>query len=216
MTTAVRRRYARYTGVLYLLTHVTSVTAVVAYRGGQTIVGVVLEMVLALGCVGTGVLLAVLLHTHGPARAVTFASLRGVEAAVILAGAMPMLALAWGSSLGADDQAALHRLHEASFLIGQGLVIGANTIVLGSLLLTSGAVPRRLGWLGVSGGLIVLVSDVAQAAGVIPYGGALAGALAMPIFAFEIWFAIRLIVVGLNDPTAAPLATLDAATAPSN
>lgn len=50
-------RYARLAGVLYLVTHVTSVGAVAIY--GLSVsslgirVGVLMEFVLALGCVGT-------------------------------------------------------------------------------------------------------------------------------------------------------------------
>lgn len=132
-------------------------------------------------------------------RAATFLTLRGVEAAVILAGTMPMLAIAWSSSLGSAGQEWATQMHAAAFLVGQGLVIGVNTVVLGSLLAASRRVPRPMAALAVVGGLVVLVSDVAQAGGAIAFGGALAGALAVPIFAFEIWFAIRLIVVGLGE-----------------
>jgi hypothetical protein len=80
------RRQARLAGVLYLVTHVTSVAAVIAYGGGLLRAGVALEFVLALGCLGTGVLLWVLLQSRGPARAASFALLRTLEAAVIVAG----------------------------------------------------------------------------------------------------------------------------------
>lgn len=216
MSTTSGRRYARSAGMLYLLTHVTSVLAVVAYDGGHTVLGVVLELLLALGCLGTGVLLALLLHRHGPARAATFVLLRGVEAAVILAGTMPMLALAWSDGLAGPDHDLLTQLHAASFLVGQGLVIGVNTIVLGSLLLASRAVPRPLAQLGIVGGGLVLVSDLAQAAGLIPMSGALAGALAVPIFAFEIWLAIRLLVLGLRGAVPEPAGSVDAGAVGSN
>ena len=77
--------YARTAGALYLVTHVTSIAAVAAYGAGAIALGVALEFTLALGCLGTGILLWVLLHGAGPARAATFATLRAVEAAVILA-----------------------------------------------------------------------------------------------------------------------------------
>jgi len=66
------RRRARLAGILYLVTHLTSVTAVVAYGAGAVRAGVALEFVLALGCLGTGVLVWVLLHDRGPARAASF------------------------------------------------------------------------------------------------------------------------------------------------
>ena len=46
------RRPSQLAGILYLVTHVTSVTAVIAYGGGVVRAGVALEFVLALGCLG--------------------------------------------------------------------------------------------------------------------------------------------------------------------
>ena len=192
------RTYARTAGVLYLSTHATSVLAVVAYDAGATTAGVLLEVALALGCLGTGVLLLLLLRPYGEARALTFALLRTLEAAVVAAGTLPMLALAWGDGTAPD--AVLVDLHTAAFLVGQGLVISVNTIVLGSLLVGSGVVPRALGVLGVAGGALVLGSNLAQVAGLVPQGGAVAGLCAVPVFVFEIWWAVLLLVRGLRTP----------------
>lgn len=193
MTTSLRRP-ALLAGILYLVTHVTSVLAVPAYAQGWIRAGVTLEFALALGCAGTGVLLWRLLRAYGPTRALTFALLRAVEAAVILAGALPMLASTWSPSargLSADAAAALHT---ASFLLGQGLVIGVNTVVLGWLLWDARILPRALAGLGVAGGALVLASDLAQLWGAIPLNGVVAGIAAVPIFAFELWLAVLLLI----------------------
>ena len=190
--------YARTAGALYLVTHVTSIAAVAAYGAGATALGVALEFTLALGCLGTGILLWVLLHGAGPARAATFATLRAVEAAVILAGTLPMVALTL-APLSSDATTSFTAAHTAAFLVGQGLVIGVNTIVLGSLLFTSRAVPRPLAVLGMAGGALVLLSDLGQLFGVVPLNGPVAAACALPIFAFEIWFAVLLLIRGLSS-----------------
>ena len=192
------RTHARTAGALYLSTHATSVLAVVAYDAGATTVGVLLEVALALGCLGTGVLLLLLLRPYGEARALTFALLRTLEAAVVAAGTLPMRGLAGGRFAGPDE--VLVDLHAAAFLVGQGLVISVNTIVLGSLLLGTRVVPRALGVLGVAGGALVLGSNLAQLAGVLPQGGAVAGLCAVPVFAFEIWWAVLLLVRGVRTP----------------
>ncbi len=208
------RQYARAAGILYLVTHVTSVSAVAAYSAGHIAGGVTLEFALAIGCLGTGVLIYLLLHTHGPARAATFALLRTVEAAVIIAGTLPMVAVLQAAGASAPWTDAAAGVHTASFLLGQGLVISVNTIALGWLLWDSKAVPRPLAALGVAGGVIVLISNGAQLWGAIPLNGPLAGLAALPIFAFEIWFAIYLIAVGLRSPRAsAPQAPDEAAIA---
>ncbi|MFT3797830.1 DUF4386 domain-containing protein [Microbacterium sp.] len=187
--------YARAAGILYLTTHVTSVTAVVAYAHDAVAGGVALELALALGCVGTGILLWALLRTRGTVRAVTFALLRTVEAAVIVAGTLPMVALLWTEdAAGTPLGDALADVHTASFLVGQGLVISVNTVVLGWLLHDAGVVQRALALLGVGGGLLVLTSNLAQLFGIIPRNGTAAGICAVPVFAFEIWLALHLIL----------------------
>ncbi len=193
-----QRLLARVAGVLYLVTHVTSVTAVAAYGAGALTLGVALELALAIGCLGTGVVLFALLRKHGEVRAMTFAGMRGVEAAVIIAGALPMLALAWLGDAGASDAEMLTQLHAAAFLLGQGLVISVNTLVLAWLLLDARVVPRALAVLGLAGGALVLASNLAQLFGAIPMNGTVAGLCAVPIFAFELWFAGLLIVKGLR------------------
>lgn len=199
-----RLRYSRTAGVLYLTTHATSVGAAALYAAALDAVassplwirvGVLLEFALALGCLGTGLLLLPVLRHYGQVRAYAFAFLRGLEASVILAGTLPMLVVAWTWTGGSGEaNSVLVHLHTASFLIGQGLVIAVNTLLLGSLLLTSRLVPRALACLGLAGGAIVLVSDTAQLLGLIPMNGPVAAACAIPIFAFEIWFAITLLI----------------------
>ncbi|MFT3860547.1 DUF4386 domain-containing protein [Micropruina sp.] len=150
---------------------------------------------------GTGVLLWRLLRSHGAVRAATFALLRTVEAAVIIAGTLPMLASVWVDDAHGLWKASASAVHTASFLIGQGLVISVNTIVLGWLLWDSRAVPRTLAALGAIGGTIVLASNLAQLWEAIPLNGVLAGTAAALIFAFEVWLAIYLIAVGLRPFT---------------
>jgi hypothetical protein len=201
--------YARIAGILYLVTHVTSVTAVAAYGADTLAVGVALELVLAAGCLGTGILLWLLLRSVAPARAATFAGLRALEAAVIATGTLPMLGLLWMDASAPMAQS-FTALHNAAFLVGQGLVISVNTVILGWLLLAARVVPRALAVLGMISGTLVLVSNSAQLFALIPQGGTIAGLCAVPVFAFEIWFAVRLITVGLRRRGAASAQTVRA------
>lgn len=192
---SLSRTRARSAGILYLVTHVTSIGAVAAYAAGAIALGVTLEFVLAAACAATGVILWTLLAESGSARATAFLSLRAVEASVILAGALPLVGALLDSpaAMGAATS-----VHTAAFLVGQGLVIAVNTVILGSLLWTSHAVPRALAGLAVAGGTVVFLSDLGQLWAVIPLNGPVAAVAALPIFGFEIWFAIRLIVVGVR------------------
>ncbi|KAA9147410.1 DUF4386 domain-containing protein [Microbacterium lushaniae] len=204
------RTYARTAGILYLVTHITSITAVVAYAADGFALGVALELVLAAGCLATGILLWVLLRDVGQVRAATFAGLRALEASVIAAGTLPMLVLLWTAPRAPLDET-LVALHTAAFLVGQGLVISVNTIILGWLLLDAHVVPRPLAVLGIVGGTLVLVSNSAQLFGAIPQGGTIAGLCAAPVFAFEIWFAVHLIAGGLRIRIVSPPAPVGTA-----
>ena len=84
-------------------------------------------------------------------------------------------------------------------------MISVNTIVLGWLLWDARVVPRSLAALGLVGGALVLASNLCQLWAVIPLNGPVAGVAALPVFAFEVWLAILLIVRGFREPVAEDL-----------
>lgn len=210
------RLRALVAGLLYFSTHVTSVAAVLVYGAalsapadvaaapGLAAVtwGIALDTALALGCVGTALALLPVLVANAPSLGQAFLTLRTLEGAVILAGALPMLALVWlaQQSAGVDPAIAqaLVGLHQASFLVGQGLIISVNSIIIGYLIWRWRIVFPVIGLLGMVGGVLILVSNGLQLFGVVGLGGPVAGALAAPIFAFEIWFAAYLVVRGFR------------------
>lgn len=198
------RIWSLVAGVLYLVTHVSSVAAAVVYRtdGDHLRLAIALEVVLALACAANGAVLAAAFWQHARAGAGTVAVLRTVEAATILAGTLPVLALAMMQDTGAVPDATrstLMAVHESAFLVGQGLVIAVNTLVIASILWRSRLVYRGIAVLGIVGGALVLVSDIGQLFGTIAEAGAVAAVLAAPVFAFETWFAWYLIVVGFRE-----------------
>lgn len=213
------RARALTAGLIYFSTHITSVAAVVAYApllsdpstgaDGVVLLGALLEILLALGCLGTGVVLLPVLQPHGAALANAYSALRTLEAAVIGAGSLAMIALV--SLRGADSGSALGgalvAVHQASFLVGQGLIISVNSIVIGFLLWRSGLVPRAIGGLGMIGGVLVLADNLAQFSGVLDQGDAVTALLAVPVFAFEIWFAGYMVLRGFRSGALARPAT---------
>ncbi len=167
------RRQSQLAGILYLVTHITSVTAVIAYGGGFVRAGVALELVLlAFGCLGTGVLLsgcccrrAVLPERRASPCCVP--SKRPSSSP----GRFRCSERRWPAPAVDGTSAATHT---AAFLLGQGLVISVNTVILGWLLWDARAVPRALAALGMTGGVVVLVSNGLQLAGAIPLNGVVA------------------------------------------
>ena len=109
-----------------------------------------------------------------------------------------------------------------TFTAGQWNVGVEGQIILGAIFATW--VARNLLWpqvpvltlmllAGMVGGALVLTSDLAQLFGLIPLNGTIAGICALPIFAFEIWLAVYLIVRGLRGthPPASAVTAADAA-----
>ena len=82
-----------------------------------------------------------------------------------------MLAMMWAPMAGGAVAEVASAMHTASFLVGQGLMISVNTILLGWLLWDARVVPRALAALSLVGGALVLVSNLCQLWAVIPPTG---------------------------------------------
>lgn len=213
MPTAHRdRRLGRCAALLYLTTWVTSIAAVVLYGGsaldpnaqlaGRTAVltASLLEVVLAVGVVGTAVALYPLLRPHGVGGAIGYVAFRSLEAGVILLGVVAVLpvvarpATSGGSGLSPDVAAGLHLLHDWTFVVGPGLINPVNAVVLAALLWRTRLVPRIVPTLGFIGSVVVLVMNVLVLFGLsrpVPV-------TAVPAFAWEISLAAVLAFRGLR------------------
>ncbi|WP_062461191.1 DUF4386 domain-containing protein [Demequina soli] len=214
------RRTAALAGALYLVTHVTSVTAVLLYGpmidddawlagdgpGTAQLAGALLDVVLALAVVGTALLLHPLLRRPAPGGALAYVALRTLEAGVILIGACAVIALVALRAAGdADGPAglALRGLYSATFLVGPGLVVGVHTVVLAAVLWRLRAVPRWIPALGVVGAVLVTVSNLTVLLGVQGEVTTARALAAVPIFAWELGLAVTLLARGLRLPARA-------------
>ena len=98
---------------------------------------------------------------------------------------------------------ALVAIHDWTFLVGPLWFLGTNSLLLAYLMYRSGLVPRAIAILGMVGGPLVFVSGMAIMFGAYQQLDAMDLALALPVFAWEVSFALWLIVKGFNTPTAA-------------
>jgi hypothetical protein len=220
------RRTALVAGVLYLLTFVTSIPTLQLYRplrdhadfvlGGGSAVGVtggaLLEVALAVTCVGTAVALFPVAKRYSERAALGFLAARLVEASLILVGVISLLAVlrlrhgvagtADAGSLVAAGQA-LVAVYDGTFLLGQSLMPVASALCLGSVLYRSRLVPRIIPAVGLVGAPLLLVSDVAVFCGVYPQGSALAGLAALPIALWELSLGVWLVVKGFRPAPSA-------------
>jgi hypothetical protein len=238
MTSA--RRTAVIAGACYLITHVTSVAALVLYgpvlnrpgyligpgAGTRVLVGGWLEVILALAIVGTAVALYPVVRRHHQGLAIGYVGLRTLEAATIVTGIVCLLAIVTlhreAAAAGTDAASlttvgrGLVAVHNWTFLIGSNFVCAADTLVLAWLMWRSRLIPRFIAGLGLVGGPLLFVSATAVLFGAFQQVS-LPGAVApLPVFAWELGLAFFLILKGFRtaalDRRVAPLIT-DAAAA---
>jgi hypothetical protein len=222
-------------GACYLVTHVTSVAALVLYGpalghpgyitgdggGTRVLLGGWLEVVLALAVVGTAVTLFPVVRRHNEGLAIGYVGLRTLEAAVIAAGIVSLLAVvtlhqhgAGGAGTGAAAVAVgkgLVAVHNWTFLLGPGFVCAADTVVLAVLMWRSLLIPRFIAGLGLVGGTLLFASATATLFGAYKQVS-LPGSIApVPVFAWELGLAFFLIIKGFRTTSPgspeAPLST---------
>ncbi|MET9676601.1 DUF4386 domain-containing protein [Streptomyces sp. NPDC006482] len=221
------RRTAVVTGVLFLVTEVAAVAGLVLYRpaldgaayvGGpgadpRVLAGVLCEMVLLIAVIGTGVALYPVIRRRHEALAVGYVCGRLLEAAVIAVGVVSVLAVVTlrqdlagraGESPGVDPAAyevaasALVAVRDWAFLLGPNVALGANTLVLAYVMHRTGLVPRWIALLGLAGGTLICASAVAVLFGLYPQVSAVGALAALPVFAWEVTLAVRLLTRGFT------------------
>ncbi len=228
------RRTAAVAGVLFLITHVTSVAARLLYvpvlgnpeyitgSGPESLVvlAAFLDVLLAVAIVGTGVALYPVVRRQNEGIALGYVALRTLEAAVITAGVVALLTLvtlrqdlpqAGPETLALGS--ALVAFNNWTFLVGPSFFCGMNTVLLAYLLYRSGLVPRFIAVLGLVGGPLVFASGAAQMFGLIEQVSVVAAVAALPVFAWEVSLAVFLIARGFRSPA---VAALDAARTPGD
>jgi hypothetical protein len=206
-------------GVLYLLTFVSSVPTLALYaplreddalaasdHAVAPTMGAMLEIVLAISCVATAVVLLPVVRRHGESLAAGYLAARVVEAALILVGVGAVLVLLTmrGEGLAGADatSAAMLALYDATFLLGQSVMPALCALTLGTILYRTGLVPRLIPAIGLVGAPLLLASDVAQLTGVYEMRSGLAGLGALPIAAWELALGVWLLTRGFRTPRA--------------
>jgi hypothetical protein len=218
------RKIAIAAGVLYLLTF-ASIPTLALYGpvhnpnyivgpGPDTsvIFGGVLEMIVALACIGTAVVLYPVVKRQNEGVALGFVGARVLEAATIFAGIACLLSIVTLRQAGAGADAlvtgqALVALYDRAFLLGQGLLPAVNALLLGSLLYQSRLVPRVLPLLGFIGAPLLVASHAATVFGIIEPISAWSAIAVLPIALWEFSLGVWLIVKGFNPSAIASQAT---------
>jgi hypothetical protein len=217
------RKVARIAGVLFVITFVTSIPAVLLYdpvlndtgyitgAGADTRVfaGALLELILIIANIGSAVVLFPILRRQSETIALGYVTARIVESVFIAVGILSVLAVVTlrqdvggaGSDAAVLDTAgrSLVAIHDWSFLLGPGFVVGVgNGLMLGYLMYRSGLVPRRMAMLGLVGGPLICASGIAVLFGAIDQGSAGQVVATVPEFAWELSLGIYLIAKGFK------------------
>lgn len=199
------RKAAAIGGALYLVTFVTSIPAYALKSAaldnpGATANAAVhwaalLEVLLAVACVGTAVALFPVVRRQSEAAAIGFVAARAVEAGLIGLGIVAVLA---ASGLGTDSATALIAVHDWAFLLGPGFLPAVNALCLGSALYVSGLVPRFIPLLGLIGAPLLALSATGTIFGLWSQSSPTAAALALPIAAWELLVGLWLLFKGFR------------------
>jgi hypothetical protein len=226
------QKIARVTGVLFVITFITSIPPVLFLYGpllddpryivgggaadNGLALGALLELILIIANIGTAVVLYPVVKRVNEILALGYVTARVVECVFIAIGILSVLSMvtlrqeAAGADVGsllAVGQS-LVAVQSWTFLLGPGFVVGVgNGLILGYLMYRSGLVPRRMALLGLIAGPVLLARFVGILFGVFEPMSVLGSLMVAPEFIWELALGIWLIVKGFNASAVASLST---------
>jgi hypothetical protein len=179
--------------------------------------GGLFEIITALTGIGTAVALYPVIRRHGPGGAIGFIASRTLEAAMIFAGVLSVLAVyTLRQDLTGTDPttltttaASLVALKDWSFLLGPGVMAVVNAGFLATIMYRSRLVPRIIPTIGLVGAPILLASSVGTLFGTHEQVSSTAILMALPIAVWEFSLGVWMTVKGFRTPpsAASPAAT---------
>ena len=205
------QKRARWFGVLYLITFVTSISALALYETvlrhpERYIVGAGHDTQVLLGAL-LELLLIIANRRQNEELALGYVTARLFECMFILVGILCMLGVITlrnqvaGPSEGTVAYT-LAAIKDWTFLLGPGWVVGwGNGLILGYLMYRSGLVPRQAALLGLVGGPLIIVSGTAvMFTGNHPSSAlhALQGIATIPEFAWELFLGVYCTIWGFR------------------
>jgi len=216
------QKRARWFGVLYLITFITSIPALWLYQpvlddpvgyiagGGhdtRILFGAFLELLLIISNIGTAVVIVPIMWRRYRDLSIGYVTARLVECTFILAGILAVLGIitlrnqAAGTSEGTVAYT-LAAIKDWTFLLGPGWVVGwGNGLILGYMMYRTELVPRRATWLGLIGGpLIILTGTLVMFGGDHPSNGlsSLQSVLTLPEFLWELFLGVYCTIWGFK------------------
>ena len=213
------QKRARWFGVLYLITFVTSIPALLLYEpalrdpvgyiagGGhdkRILLGALLELMLIVANIGTAVVIVPIMRRQFEELSIGYVTARLFECTFILVGIVAMVGIVTlhRESAGSNEGTVAYSLaaiKDWTFLFGPGWVVGwGNGLILGYMMYRTQLVPRASTWLGLIGGpLIILSGTIVMFRGGHP-SGSLQGICTIPEAAWELFLGVYCTVWGFR------------------
>jgi hypothetical protein len=209
------RKTSLVAGVLYLITFVSIPTLFlygpvkslnyITGAGPDTgaLFGGLLEMIVALACIGTAVALYPVVKRQNEGVALGFVGVRVLEGATIFAGVVTLLSIVTLRQAGAGADAlvtgqTLVAMYDWTTLFGQGTLPALNALLLGTLLYKSRLVPRVLPVLGLIGAPLLIAGVVGTMFGLWEQVNLLSGLAVLLIAGWEFSLGVYLVVKGFK------------------
>ena len=219
------RKTAKIAAVFYFISWLTSIAGLALYGPilnhstyvfgsvpkSHILLGAFFEVLCGFANIGTALALYPYVKRQSQSFALGYVVLRTLEAAIIMVGVLPLLALltlqqdlphAVGT---AGIQSVMVAMHNLSFIVGPSLICGANTMTLAYVLYRSGLVARFIPVLGLFGGALVFFSGTGQIFGLFGQVSTPTVLMAVPVFAWEISLASFLFFKGFKPEAEARL-----------
>ena len=216
------QKRARWFGVLYLITFVTSIPALLLYEPAlrhpvafvagagnvnKIYLGALLELLLIIANIGTAVVIVPIMRRQFEDLSIGYVTARIMECTFILVGIVAMLGIAslQQETAGAAEGTVAYTLaaiKDWTFLLGPGWVVGwGNGLILGYMMYRTQLVPRPWPWLGLIGGSLIIATGTA-----IIFSGnhpsstlrALQGIATIPEFVWELFLGVYCTIWGFR------------------
>ena len=213
------QKRARAFGVLYLITFVTSIPALLLYEPAlrhpvafiagsgnvnKIYLGALLELLLLLANIGTAVVIVPIMRRRFEDLAIGYVTVRIMESTFILVGILAMLGLATLQQQTAGPTEGtiaytLAAIKDWTFILGPGWMVGwGNGLILGYMMYRTQLVPRAWTWLGLVGGPLIFISGtIVMFRGGHP-SGSLQGLCTIPEAAWELFLGVYCTIWGFK------------------
>lgn len=210
------RKTSLYAGIFYLLTFISiptlslyAATKDPAFFTGvgsasPVVIGAVLEILMALACIGSAVVLYPVLKKQSKELSLGLLSARILEAAVIFVGTAVMILLIamrhmeLNANILTGMGEVFRGFYDKLFLVSQSLLPAVDDLLLGVLLYKSRLIPRAISMIGIIGAPLLLAGFLAVVFGLVEQGGTVAALSAVCVALFEFILGLWLVIRGFN------------------